>query len=617
MGKQNSQKFGTKKRFTVNRSTASTVEDASNLDDGEFAIPDSRRYPIHNEAAANRALVRVAEYGTDDEQEMVQNAVEEKWPGLKSHTHSVTANSFSAITFNLDTPRVRYESLEGRDYTVVPMVMITEGVHAGSNGPLYYPAAELSKTPAVWNHKPIVVYHPTENGSAISACEPAVISKRKVGIIMNAKYVGGRRGQPGKLKAEAWLETNRMKLVDERVATAVTNKQKMEVSTGLFTDNEQVDGRFGKKDYTAIARNYRPDHLAILPDEEGACSIRDGGGLMQNGASHSDIRDSLSSQLRAKKTLPAGVTVGASSPYVRDVYDNFCVYSHGDKTFKHDYNTDDSGNVTLKGTPAEVTSKQVYQTTDGKVLNTGAAMNLEEIVEALIENAKSPFDEDDREYLEGLSVNKLKSLAINSKIKMSAAGDTINPDGDDAGDQLEDPASQVKPKRMGSKTGATKNRVQPAPVNDDQAEEDNNMPMKGKKGMENNSAKPPTMDEYIANAPEGLRDVLVNGVRAHNQHKARLIQTITANDANVFTEQQLRAKGVQELQSIAALAAPSATAQPAGVRGSRPVANYAGLGDASFDQPVDNTAEPEEALEIPVLNFSRRNGKSVLVENEE
>ena len=95
-------------------------------------------------------------------------------------------------------------------------LIFTEGVHAGSNGPLYYPREELEKTPAVWNHKPIVVYHPMEDGLATSACQPSVISSRKVGVILNTHFVPGSKGAPGKLVADAYLETSRLKEVDKR-----------------------------------------------------------------------------------------------------------------------------------------------------------------------------------------------------------------------------------------------------------------------------------------------------------------------------------------------------------------------------------------------------------------
>ena len=62
----------------------------------------------------------------------------------------------------------------------------------------------------------------------------------------------------------------------------------MEVSTGLFTENVQANGVFGGKAYHAIATNYRPDHLAILPDQIGACSIEDGAGLLRVNVKNRD-----------------------------------------------------------------------------------------------------------------------------------------------------------------------------------------------------------------------------------------------------------------------------------------------------------------------------------------
>ena len=52
----------------------------------------------------------------------------------------------------------------------------------------------------------------------------------------------------------------------------------MEVSTGLFSEIEPKPGVFKGRHYKGVVRNLRPDHLAILPDSIGACSIADGAG---------------------------------------------------------------------------------------------------------------------------------------------------------------------------------------------------------------------------------------------------------------------------------------------------------------------------------------------------
>jgi len=205
-------------------------------------------------------------------------------------TNRDVSQVFLRPTINL-SGLVRNETLEGREYLVVPMIMAVEGVLNGSTGALYYPAEELAKVPQVWNHKPVVVYHPEMDGQSISACDPATIEEYKVGIIMNTMFDGRA------LRSEAWLEKTRVDKVDNRVMEAVENSLMMELSTGLFTDVEETAGEFNGTAYTGIARNYRPDHLAILPDQIGACSIADGAGFLRvNKASTGREKDLLDSR---------------------------------------------------------------------------------------------------------------------------------------------------------------------------------------------------------------------------------------------------------------------------------------------------------------------------------
>ena len=95
-------------------------------------------------------------------------------------------NNVQRIVANFTGP-TRFDTMEGKQFLVAPMVMLTEGVHAGSGGPLYYSKNELNDCPQAWNHKPVVVYHPEANGEGVSACDPIILSNRKVGVIMNAK----------------------------------------------------------------------------------------------------------------------------------------------------------------------------------------------------------------------------------------------------------------------------------------------------------------------------------------------------------------------------------------------------------------------------------------------
>ena len=125
---------------------------------------------------------------------------------------------------------------------------------------------------------PLVVYHPTKDGQNVSARRADVLEESGVGMLLNAQIV------EGKLKAEAWFDGERTRQVDSRILNRLQRNEPIEVSTGLFVDATPVDGEPAHNGvrYTHVARNLRPDHLAILPDQVGACSLKDGCGILAN-----------------------------------------------------------------------------------------------------------------------------------------------------------------------------------------------------------------------------------------------------------------------------------------------------------------------------------------------
>ena len=176
---------------------------------------------------------------------------------------------------------VRRETLHSREHLVAPLTMIVPGVLEGSKGPLLYPAEEIGKNPSMWNHVPILVDHPTRNGEHVSGREPSVLDRQAIGLILRTTV------NNEKLVGEGWFDVARVMRLDNRILNALHSRQKIEISTGLFTDNERAEdgATFNGQPYDFIARNYRPDHLAILPDQTGACSIKDGCGVNNESSS--------------------------------------------------------------------------------------------------------------------------------------------------------------------------------------------------------------------------------------------------------------------------------------------------------------------------------------------
>lgn len=186
---------------------------------------------------------------------------------------------------NSSISKVRKATLHGRAYLVAPVNALVEGVLEGSQGALFYPAEEILKDPDSWNGVPAVLGHPyDEDGNEVSARSPSVANSQEVGRIFNTEVIENKDRTT--LRPEVWLDVaacNRSK-DGQRLLAKLQAGKPVEVSTGLFTENyaAEAGATFNGKPYDYIARNYKPDHLAILLNDVGACSIKDGCGLLVN-----------------------------------------------------------------------------------------------------------------------------------------------------------------------------------------------------------------------------------------------------------------------------------------------------------------------------------------------
>jgi len=179
----------------------------------------------------------------------------------------------NSIIANLSGPEgVRHTVHEGKDTLVVPVVMIVEGVLNGALLTQY----EFGKYPESWNGIPVPVLHPEDRGEPISANKPDVI-ERIVGRIFNT-WVDN-----GKLKAEVWIDVEKAKRMGHgQMMEALESGQTVEVSTGYFSEDRAMVGEYNGKEYMSQHINIRPDHLALLPGQIGACSVADGCGTRVN-----------------------------------------------------------------------------------------------------------------------------------------------------------------------------------------------------------------------------------------------------------------------------------------------------------------------------------------------
>ncbi len=549
--------------------------------------------------------------GTFDSREAAEKHEREVEYFKKQGTQNMKP-SFKQLSVNLVGPQVRQDKMEGRDWTVVPMIMAVEGVLHGSDGPLFYPGEELAKNPFVWNHKPVVVYHPELNGQQLSACDPTILTEQKIGVIMNTEYVEEEKGGKtvGKLKAEAWLDPERLDVVDDRISKAIANKKTLELSTGLFLDVDPADGEFNGVKYAGIARNYKPDHLAVLPDKVGACSVKDGAGFLRanqdnlpdtaylfvdgdkrycqvrnaEGSVDETLLETAIGEIpeldlpegrragmmfrakqmlrKAKATGNAKKTTEVSHETIREALLTAIRTEKGPYRYIVDvfdtsfvYSEDGGGMY-----------QQDYALKDGVVSVSGLPTRVvrkyqyvQVANKRIVRNVQ----------YEECPMNKEQMIAKLIANGQWSDGDkeTLSALSEEALQQLVK-AAEAKPEpKAEEKPKANEKKEEPKPV----------------------EPKPVTLNDYIASAPAEVQEVLNQSLRIHKQTRDGMIAKIKANARNKFSDEQLEAMGLDALEAIAALA----------VEEEEPVANFAGLA------PVV-TANTEEALQLPTWDFSKK-----------
>jgi hypothetical protein len=172
---------------------------------------------------------------------------------------------------NLVAREVRFTRYEDRDYLVVPVVMARSDVVMNE---ALLPLEELH--PDSWNGVPVTINHPVENGEFISANSPDIWAKWKIGQVFNAQLDGPS------LKGEAWIDIDRANKLAPGLVEALLDGRPMDVSTGYFSKDVSADGEINGRTYKVVNRDVKPNHLALLPDSEGACSWQDGCGVRNN-----------------------------------------------------------------------------------------------------------------------------------------------------------------------------------------------------------------------------------------------------------------------------------------------------------------------------------------------
>jgi hypothetical protein len=268
------------------------------------------------------------------------------------------------VTFREIVGPTRTENYQGKDYVVLPIVALIEGVIWPINSPHpdLVPEQALRVAPGAWDGRPVMagIGHPVKDGEQVSANTPDVLPQ-SIGLVFNAHVDGPR------LCMEAWIDPTMPEA--QRVLARVQAGELVEVSVGVLVVEEMSPGTWEGKPYFAIWRVILPDHLALLPEgDEGACS-----GAMGCGIRAATKRVHLVTAAGVELTEEAQVKV------TDDKMAAFLTTALGEADpFKELHLLDDG--VCVYETAKGKTYRQSFEATDETVKLVGDRMEVEPIV---------------------------------------------------------------------------------------------------------------------------------------------------------------------------------------------------------------------------------------------
>ena len=490
---------------------------------------------------------------------------------------------------------IRTEEKEGQHFIVIPIIALVEGVHVGSGGAGFYPSAEIDRTAQNWNGVPLTVNHPIDNGgSPITANNPETLRKYSIGTFENVRYEGG------KLKGEGWIDLNRIELISPETLETIRFGNRLEVSTGLFTGSDGTPGTWNGERFDETLSDFIPDHLALLPNSQGACNFDAGCGVrmntkkeckicklninkeggeanvnrkyllkdlqamseeslkqlkesnviwhltITNEISHSKVREQLFK-------LVNDMDKPGTMHFLREVFDKHFIFEkvteNESKLFKISYKINSEDEVSIKGDPAEVKEEINFIT-----VNEEDSMKRKEQVDALIANEKLPFVENDREGLTNMGDESFDRFYILNDCNCD--------------EKVKDELVKANEK-VTALTDVNKKLEETLKVNAD-----------NKKEEKDDKPKVITMATILENAEPEDREAWEGMKKEKKQRKDNAVGVILGAEGNKFTEEELQKMPFDTLENIISMS---------------PVkANYSGNGSKVQKVKVKNMEEKQE-----------------------
>lgn len=532
---------------------------------------------------------------------------------------------------------LRTATYHGREHLVVPVVMLSGDIvirPLGSLGPEYVPGEVLAVNPEAWDGRPLLPEHPLVG--TVSGLDPVTLETMSFGQIFNTRYIAETK----QLVTEAWIDLTRAE--NDPAAASVVARcragEAVEVSVCAWT---QLRAEAGITP-SGVAYEYRwsappnPAHLAMFKEGEvGACSVQMGCGTQQLIAA----KAALDIQLPPEIVMPKPATTGlvglfnralaamlprAAAGDTSGTSDNALRYSLGEALRAavpgFDWVVDvypDTSTVVYCAHPAD---EWIYYTRTYAMSGTDVSLNADEvqvesqtswvpvaaggIIDTAPTSLKAACSCTDGEG--GGNSTVAPTAATTTTSNTLENGDPMSKVTDLAGRLI---AAKATPFTEAHRAHleAMGEDVLDAMVKPLDAEEP--------KTSEPTAPTPPTPpppptptalgaqlteEQFLATAPQSVRDVIARAKAADSAHRTSLISALAEPAKGVFTPEQLAAKSTDDLVSLAALAKLQTVPDAANP--------YAGLGMPLTAAAGDEYPKAPDPYNLAGLAAARANG---------
>ncbi len=471
------------------------------------------------------------------------------------YVQEIKPTTFNYVSNFVANFSVRTAEKDGKTHLVVPIVALIEGVHCGSGGCAFYSASEISRTAQDWNGVPLTASHPTVNGELVQIEQ--ALKDFKIGTFENVRY------EAGKLKGEGWIDIQLAQAVCPECLERIRNGFRMEVSTGLLTHSDRNEGIWNGEKFEETLFDFLPDHLALLPNEEGACSIADGCGVIMNTKkecvfcklnikggeknvnkflidgmqsiadlkkhgywvnelSHSKVREKLSKVIN-DMDKPGVVHFLRETFNDHFIFEKIVELENSSGLFRQDFSINKKDEIKIKGEAVEVDEQITFPV---KVNKEGKNMaNSLEHINALIANDKFPqFTKADAEWFKKMDVKHFEKLHALNDCKCTEALEQELVAAND-----KDVLNVAQIKKLTDELTANESKSK---------EKENHIP---------------TFEELLEKAKPGMREAIEDGITANQAKRSKLIDALVANERCSISKDRLETKKIGELEELVAL----------------------------------------------------------------